>query len=113
MLKMHETARSMLAKPRESVTYRVEGVEDALNFGFRYMESQDHVVEAVVVCPALAKRVFAEVDDSVLDPSDDHIGTVWTAKLIISKKVGPKQILFVNTTHSVAFDISDPDPNNE
>lgn len=105
MLLMYEKAREVLAsRVRESVDYKLENVEDALAFGFSYMEAQDHLVEIVVASPMMMKRILAE-SDAELYPAEDSIGSIRTAKLLVSSKLNDRQIVFANSTISAVIDI--------
>lgn len=84
----------------------VESLEDSLNYGFSYIEHEDHIVEYIVANRNLMKRIFGEVYDSVLKPEDKAIGELWTAKLYLSDKLSDKQIFFSNSTFSVVINLN-------
>lgn len=79
------------------------GVLDALNFGFSYVECQDFIVEYVVANPSMMKAILSKIPDSALDPDDTKIGTLWTADLVVSKKVKDDQLVFSNGGHTAVL----------
>ena len=84
----------------------VESLEDSLNYGFSYVEHEDHIVEYIVVNSALMKRIFGEVNDSVLKVEEGALGELWTAKLYLSDKLSDKQIFFSNSVFSVVINLN-------
>lgn len=52
------------------------------------------------------KKIFAEVADSMVNPEADSIGELWTAKLLLSRKLSDKQILFSNNSFSVVINLN-------
>ena len=92
----------------------VESLEDSLNYGFSYVEHQDHIVEYIVANKTLMKRIFGEVKDSTLNPENGAIGELWTAKLFLSNKLSDKEIFFSNSVFSVVINLNlNPNPNEE
>ena len=84
----------------------VESLEDSLNYGFSYIEHEDHIVEHIVVNSTLMKRIFGEVNDSLIKIEDGAIGELWTAKLYLSDKMSDEQILFSNSVFSVVINLN-------
>lgn len=84
----------------------VESLEDSLNYGFSYIEHEDHIVEYIVVNNTLMKRIFGEVNDSVLKVEEGALGELWTAKLYLSDKLSDKQIFFSNSVFSVVINLN-------
>lgn len=84
----------------------VESLEDSLNYGFSYVEHEDHIVEYIVTNNALMKRIFGEVRDSVLKPENNSIGELWTAKLFLSDRLSEKEIFFSNSIFSVVINLN-------
>ncbi len=84
----------------------VESLEDSLNYGFSYIEHEDHIVEYIVANKILMKRIFGEVNDSKLNPENDSIGELWTAKLYLSEKLTDKEIFFSNSVFSVVLNLN-------
>ena len=84
----------------------VESLEDSLNYGFSYVEHEDHIVEHIVANRFLMKRILGEVSDSELKPEGRSIGELWTAKLYISDKLSDKQIFFSNSVFSVVINLN-------
>lgn len=85
-------------------------VADALNFGFSYVESQDHFVEYVVANPVMMHKILREVSDARLEPDDNKIGKLWTANLVVSRKVKNDRLVFSNGGHTAVLFL-DTDPN--
>ncbi len=84
----------------------VESLEDSLNYGFSYIENEDHIVEHIVTNRVMMKRIFAEVRDSEIKQEGKSIGELWTAKLYISDKLSDKQIFFSNSIFSVVINLN-------
>lgn len=78
-------------------------ITDALNFGFSYVECQDFIVEYVLANPDMMKKIFKEVSDAEMDPDDVRVGKLWTADLVVSKKVKKDQIVFSNGGHTAVL----------
>lgn len=108
---MRNTATDIIySKAKVSLPFKGVTLKDALDFGFSYIESEDHVVEYVVANSNILKKIFGEVHDSKLKVEGDSIGQLWTAKLLISDKLGDSQLLFSNNTFSVVINLyTDPD----
>lgn len=81
-------------------------VKEALNFGFSYIESQDHVVEFIVANPLIMKGIFKDVPDAKVIIDDTAIGELWTAKLFLSDKLKNNQILFSNSNFSAVINLN-------
>jgi len=84
----------------------IESLEDSLNYGFSYIEHEDHIVEYIVVNKNVMKRIFGEVSDSVIKVEEDSIGELWTAKLYLSDKLSNNQIFFSSSFFSVVIDLN-------
>lgn len=84
----------------------VESLEDSLNYGFSYIEHEDHIVEYIVTNRILMKKIFGKIHDSVLKPEGKAIGELWTAKLYLSDKLTDKQIFFSNSVFSVVINLN-------
>lgn len=84
---------------------------DVLSFGFAYVESEDHFVDYVVANRHTAKRIFAEINDSEVSLSPGGgVGTLWTARLMVSDKLRDRHIVFSNSTLTVVLNLNvDPD----
>jgi len=103
---MIERARDIMrSRTQETIQYPLESVSDALLFGFSYMESRDHIVEYVIASPEMIKRIFAEIPDSKVNPSEEALGSVWTAKLLISDRLTKNQLLLSNCTYSAVVKV--------
>jgi hypothetical protein len=87
-------------------------ISDALNFGFSFVESQDHFVEYIVANAGMMQQILKEVSDAKLDPDDDKLGKLWTADLVVSRKVRDGHLVFSNGGHTaVLFLNTNPDKN--
>jgi len=84
----------------------IESLEDSLNYGFSYIEHEDHIVEYIVVNNHVMKRIFGEVRDSVIRMEEESIGELWTAKLFLSDKLSDNQIFFSSSFFSVVIDLN-------
>lgn len=93
------------AKTKDCLKSPGKTLPDALNFGFSYIEQQDHIVEYIVANKNVLKKIFGKMDDSVLNPEKKSLGELWTARLLLSNKLTDKQILLSNSGFSVVIDI--------
>ncbi len=84
----------------------IESLEDSLNYGFSYIEHNDHIVEYIITNNTTMKRIFGEVRDSVLKPESGSIGELWTAKLFLSDRLSDKEIFFSNSMFSVVINLN-------
>ena len=110
---MNEVISNIIyTKTKVSISCPGKTIEDAINFGFSYIEHEDHIVQYIVANKKLMKRIFADINDSVLDPDKMAVGGLWTAKLLLSNKLLDSQIIFSNSEYSVVIDI-DINPNTE
>jgi hypothetical protein len=80
-------------------------LENALNFGFSFLEQEDHIVEYVVTNAKTMKKIFGEIPESVLKPDGETIGLLWTSKLLLSDKLADSHIIFSNSSYSIVIDI--------
>lgn len=92
---MTDLTHQILNAPKISAEFS-GSLSDALNFGFSYVESEDHMVSYLLASPKTVQRILREQDESVLDPDQESIGHLWTAKLLCSKKVQESRIIFAN-----------------
>ena len=83
-----------------------ETLKDSLNLGFAFIEHEDHIVEYIVTNNCVMKRIFGEINDSILKPEKKFIGELWTAKLLLSNKLFDSQILFSNNVFSVVVNLN-------
>jgi hypothetical protein len=90
---------------RASLDFTGDSLHDALCFGFSYIESEDHIVNYIVANNTMMKNILT-IPDAVLDPSHDSLGELWTAKLLISNKLGNKRIIFSNASFSAIVNIN-------
>lgn len=104
---MGKTAADIFhSKAKVQIDFKGNTITDALNFGFSYIESEDHVVEYVVANNRVTKKIFAEIPDSTVCVEDGTIGKLWTAKLLLSDKLSDSQILFSNNTFSAVINLN-------
>ena len=94
------------SKTKIQVPFVGKDIKDAMNFGFSYFDSEDHIVEYIVASPKNLKRILGEINDSVLDPEGDSLGRLWTAKLLLSSKIGDSDLFFSNNTFSAVIHIN-------
>ena len=85
-------------------------IEDMIQFGFSFIEAEDHYVAHLVAHPRRMKDILCGLSDSVLDPDSEGIGQLWTAKLIVSKKVKENTIMFSNSDMSMVLILDVPNP---
>jgi len=83
-----------------------EPLRDSLNYGFAFVEHEDHIVQYVVANHRVMKKIFGEISDSVLKPEKEFIGKLWTARLLLSEKLFDSQILFSNRDFSVVINLN-------
>ena len=103
---MSTAAEIFYSKAKIEIDFKGTTISDALNFGFSYIESEDHVVEYVVANPRVIKQIFAEMPDSSIKLEYGSIGNLWTAKLLLSDKLSDTQILFSNNTFSAVINLN-------
>jgi hypothetical protein len=94
------------SKARVRVEFKGETLKEALDFGFSYFDSEDHIVEYVVANAKILKRIFGEIGDSVLKPQNDSLGQLWTAKLLLSDRLNDSEIFFSNNTFSAVISLN-------
>ncbi len=104
----------MYSKAKVSLPCVARSLGDVMNYGFSYIESEDHIVEFIVANNRTMKQIFSEVEDSELKPEGEFIGDLWTAKLLLSQKLQDEQIIFSNNTFSVVINLDlDINPNHK
>lgn len=92
---MNDLICQILAAPRVMADFS-GNLSDALNFGFSYVESEDNMVAFLVASPNTVLKILREIDEAVLDPDDKALGTLWTAKILCSKKLPENRVIFAN-----------------
>lgn len=96
--------RILHSKNRAYADFPMEGnLNDMLNFGFSFVESQDHIVEYVVANPSMMTKIIKNVSDASIGPDNICIGKLWTAGLVVSKKVRDNQLVFSNGGHTAVL----------
>jgi hypothetical protein len=88
------------------VSFKANSLKDALNFGFSYLEHEDHVVHYIATNPTVMKKLFIEMPESVLNPDQEFIGELWTAKLLVSKRLKDDEIILSNQVFSAVIDLN-------
>lgn len=77
--------------------YPISYVKKAVEMGFRYIESMDHIVGSIYVTPAMAKKMtICMPDDIQFDYIPEGIGMLRTAYLKYMPSVKSNEIRFVN-----------------
>jgi len=106
-MKMNDIAGSIIySKAKTCVNFKSDSLRDTLNFGFSYVESKDHVVNYLVTNGTVMKKILASIPETVLCPSDEDLGELWTAKLLVSNKIKDSQILFSNGSMSIVINLN-------
>jgi hypothetical protein len=104
---MRKTASEIFySKAKTEIEFKGDSIKDALNFGFSYIESEDHVVEYIVANNKIMKKILGLIPDSVVGMEDGYIGSLWTAKLLPSDKLTDSQILFSNNNFSAVINLN-------
>ena len=80
-------------------------LNNVLVFGFSYVEHTDHFVSYIVTNPLMMKRLFMEMSDSEVGMGQGSVGNLWTAKLLVSKRVKQNHLLFSNDNFSAVLDL--------
>jgi hypothetical protein len=94
------------SKSKISLDFTGQTIRDALNFGFSFIESEDHVVQFVIANGNILKKIFAEIPESILDPKKDSLGDLWTANLLYSSRLRNSQIVFSNSSFSAVINLN-------
>lgn len=79
---------------------------DFLSFGFSYVEQSDHFVSHVLVSPGIAKKLVREIDSFYFTVGKPYIGVLWTAKVIVTDKIGDSGIFFSNENQLVVLNLN-------
>ena len=102
---MHTADNIICSGNRVTVDFTGDNLQDALCFGFSYIESEDHITNYIVANKKIMKNILS-LPDSVLEPSIDSIGVLWTAKLLVSNKLKDNHIIFSNNSFSAVVNIN-------
>jgi hypothetical protein len=94
------------SKAKVELNFMGSGLREALNFGFSYIESEDHIVEYIVANCTVMQSVLVEIPEAKLFPEKDSIGELWTAKLFISDRLKNSEIIFSNNTFSAVINLN-------
>ena len=90
---------------RVTMNFKGNSLYDALCFGFSYIEYEDHIVNYIVSNNKIMKDIL-KISDSKLNPDFDSLGELWTAKLLLSNKLGNDRILFSNSNFSAIINLN-------
>jgi hypothetical protein len=93
---------------KKSIAYypRPEGeFEDILNFGFSFIEHEDHVPEYIIADPKMITRMIKEIDKFSLCADKPYIGELWTAKVYMTGKIKNTSLYFSNVDFSVVLNL--------
>ena len=71
-------------------------LREALNCGFSYGESEDHMVSYVLGSPVQILQIIRSIEETTLNLEQGFIGDLWTAKMLCSKKVPDNRVIFAN-----------------
>lgn len=79
---------------------------DFLSFGFSYVEQSDHCVSHILVSPGTAKKLVRELDAFYFSVGKPYIGMLWTARVLVTDKIGNLSITFSNEDQSVVLNLN-------
>jgi hypothetical protein len=100
------TAEIFYSKAKLQIDFKGNTIEDTLNFGFSFIESEDHVVEYVLANSNVMKKIFSQIDDSMISTEGGALGYLWTAKLMLLNKLSDSQIFFSNSSFSAVINLN-------
>lgn len=104
---MTDTVTNIISsKAKVSLNFFGSNLRDALNFGFSYIESEDHVVQFVIANGNVLKKILAEIPESILEPKREILGELWTATLLCSSRLRDNQVVFSNNTFSAVINLN-------
>lgn len=83
-------------------------IEDVINFGFSFVESQDNYVSYVITNSAIMKIIIGFIPESILEPTKKSLGKLWTSDLVLSSKIKENRIVFSNLDYSAVLVLSIP-----
>ena len=83
-----------------------KGLREALNFGFSYIESEDHIVQYVVANCTTMKSLLSDIAEARLYPEKETLGELWTAKLVVSDRLKDNQLIFSNSVFSAVINLN-------
>jgi hypothetical protein len=88
-------------------------LRDMLNFGFSYVETEDNMVTHILAYPSVILKILRVMPEAELDPEGEVLGSLFTAKLLSSKKVKENRIVFANEQQTVVLVLITPEPEIE
>jgi len=90
-------------RDKHQLSFSSEDLEDALSYGFSYVETEDHFVSYLVTNGRVMRNIVREMHDVEINPEDESIGILWTSKLMVSNKLKDNQIIFSNESGSMTL----------
>ena len=80
-------------------------IEDFIRFGFSFIEQEDHLLEYIIASPVTIRKLIRQIEDFNFCIDQSFLGTLWTAKIIMTDKIKDSQILFSNKDFSVILNL--------
>jgi hypothetical protein len=81
-------------------------LDDAMHYGFAYVESEDNYVKYVAANSFYMKKILVEMPDAELSPDPVSIGSLWTSRLLVSNKIKNHVIVFSNEHHTCVLNVN-------
>lgn len=75
-------------------------ITDIIEFGFSYIEHEDHLLEYIISGSTLLKKIISEIKDFHFLMEGPPIGTLWTSKIYLTSKLSDNQLIFSNVDFS-------------
>lgn len=99
------------ARVKSYATFPGSGtIQDMLNYGFSFVECEDHMVTAILVNAPTMDQIFKTCTDTVFDPKGESYGQLLTAQLYLHRNLADGRIIFSNIDASTVLVL---DPNRE
>lgn len=99
------------ARVKSYATFPGSGtLQDRINYGFSFVECEDHMVTAIVVNASTMGQILKTCSDTVFDPKGESYGQVLTAQLYLHRNLPDGRIIFSNIDASTVLVL---DPNQE
>lgn len=81
-------------------------LKDILNFGFSFIEHEDHVPEYIIADSKMITRMTKEMDEFSLCADKPYIGELWTSKVYMTGKIKNTSLYFSNADFSVVLNLN-------
>jgi len=78
-------------------------LQDMINFGFSFVESEDHMVTSVVTNNEMMTRILRESEDAYVEFDGEALGTLLTAKLYVHGNIKGQRIIFANVDYTTVL----------